>query len=252
MFLDRRSPAYAGGAIDFMLAPHIAGGFMDVAALVRKGGCLAIDGGTIAPENPVWVKFARAMSPLMVMASRGLPPLVDSPPASSLKVLDIAAGHGLFGIAFAAHNPKARVVALDWPNVLEVAKENASRAGVADRFQTLPGSAFDVDFGRDYDLVLLPNFLHHFDVPTCEALLKKVRAALSDRGRAVTVEFVPDENRIAPPDAAAFSFMMLGTTPAGDAYTFAELESMFSHAGFGKSTLHDLPGAPQKVVISEK
>ena len=75
---------------------------------------------------------------------------------------------------------------------------------------------------------------------------------MAEGGRAVTVEFVPDESRVTPPDAAAFSFMMLGTTPAGDAYTFAELESMFRRAGFSKSTLHDLPGAPQKVVISSR
>ena len=108
MFLDRRSPAYAGGAIDFMLAPHITESFKDVAALVRKGGSIDSGGGTLAPANPVWVRFAQAMVPLVAMAARGLPPLVDLPPAPSLKVLDIAAGHGLFGISFAAHNPRRR------------------------------------------------------------------------------------------------------------------------------------------------
>jgi hypothetical protein len=33
------------------------------------------------------------------------------------------------------------------------------------------GSAFDVDYGSGYDLVLLTNFLHHFDMATCEVLL---------------------------------------------------------------------------------
>ena len=55
------------------------------------------------------------------------------------------------------------MVALDWASVLEVAKENAQAAGVADRYTTLEGSAFDVDYGSGYDLVLLTNFLHHFD-----------------------------------------------------------------------------------------
>jgi len=169
-----------------------------------------------------------------------------------LKILDIAAGHGLFGIGFATNNPQAEVTALDWKAVLEVAKDNAKKAGVADRYKTIEGSAFDVDFGSGYDLVLLTNFLHHFDPPTCETLLRKVRAALAGGGRAVTLEFVPNEDRVTPPDAAGFSLMMLTSTPSGDAYTFSELEQMFANAGYSRSTLHPLPPTIQQVVISEK
>src|SRR5258706_4316757 len=107
--------------------------------------------------------------------------------ASSLRVLDIAAGHGMYGITFAQKNPNAEVTALDWPNVLEVARENALAAGVIDRFKTIEGSAFDVEFGIGYDLVLLTNFLHHFDVAGCETLLRKVHAALGNGGRVVTL-----------------------------------------------------------------
>jgi len=125
-------------------------------------------------------------------------------------------------------------------------------AGVADRYSTIEGSAFDVDYGTNYDLILLTNFLHHFDPPTNEALLRKVHPALAEGGRAITLEFVPNEDRISPPDAAAFSVMMLGTTPAGDAYTFPELERMFANAGFAGSEMHELPPTIQRVVISEK
>jgi hypothetical protein len=90
-----------------------------------------------------------------------------------VKVLDIAAGHGLFGIEIARQNPQARVTGLDWAPVLRVALENARKAGVQDRYDMLPGSAFQVDFGGPYDVVLLTNFLHHFDQPTCVGLLKK-------------------------------------------------------------------------------
>jgi hypothetical protein len=82
--------------------------------------------------------------------------------------------------------------------------------------------------------------------------LHKVRAALADGGRAVTLEFVPNDDRVTPPDAAAFSVMMLTSTPSGDAYTFAELERMFANAGFSRSTFHPLPPTIQQVIISEK
>ena len=67
----------------------------------------------------------------------------------SAKVLDIAASHGLFGITVAQRLPKAHIYALDWANVLEVARENAAKQGLADRYHLLPGSAFEVDYGRD-------------------------------------------------------------------------------------------------------
>jgi 2-polyprenyl-3-methyl-5-hydroxy-6-metoxy-1,4-benzoquinol methylase len=176
--------------------------------------------------------------------------LVGAAKGKKWKVLDIAAGHGLFGIAIAKHNPNAEIVAVDWPSVLAVAQENARAAGVAARYRTRPGSAFEVDFGSDYDLVLLTNFLHHFDAPTCEKFLRKVHAALAAGGRAVTLEFIPNEDRVSPPVAAKFSLIMLSSTPSGDAYTFSEYERMFRNAGFQSSELHALPPTPSRVVLS--
>jgi 2-polyprenyl-3-methyl-5-hydroxy-6-metoxy-1,4-benzoquinol methylase len=235
-----------------MATEKLTGNFRNFTEVVRKGGSLDEEGGTVAPDNPIWVKFARGMAPLIAMPAQLMAKLVDPTADKKLKILDIAAGHGLFGIAFATNNQQAEIVALDWPKVLEVAKENAEKAGVSDRYSTIEGSAFDVEFGSGYDLILLTNFLHHFDPPTCETLLKKVHGALAEDGRAVTLEFVPNEDRVSPPDAAAFSVMMLGTTPSGDAYTFSELEQMFRNAGFSRSENHDLPPSIQQVVISQK
>ena len=252
LFLDRRSPAYAGGATEFLLSPMLIDGFKDLAAAARKGGTVISEEGTIAPEHPVWVNFARAMAPMMRLPAQLMARLVDTVPDQKLKVLDIAAGHGMFGIALAEHNPNAEIVAVDWPNVLEVAQENAQKAGVEDRYHTIAGSAFDVDYGSSYDLVLLTNFLHHFDPATCEKLLQKVHTALAEEGRAVTLEFVPNEDRVSPPATAMFSMVMLASTPSGDAYTFTEFERMFQNAGFSRSELYQLPPTPEQVIISYK
>ena len=251
-FLDKRSPAYIGGATEFMCSPMVTEGAKHMTEAVRKGGTVMENDGTIGPDHPIWVKFARGMAAMMALPAQLMAKLVDPNADRKLRILDIAAGHGLYGIAFATQNPQAEITALDWKAVLEVAKENAQKAGVLDRYRTIEGSAFDVDFGTGYDLVLLTNFLHHFDPATCETLYRKVRAALADGGRAVTLEFVPNEDRVTPPDAAAFSVMMLTSTPSGDAYTFPELERMAANAGFSRSTLHPLPPTFQQVVISEK
>jgi 2-polyprenyl-3-methyl-5-hydroxy-6-metoxy-1,4-benzoquinol methylase len=251
MFLDKNSPAYMGTVSEFVLSPYLMDNFDHLTEAVRQGGS-AGENRPLDPEHPMWVNFARAMAPMMAMPSQLMAQLVDPTKDRKLRILDIAAGHGLYGLAFAKQNPQVEVTALDWPNVLEVAIENAKAADVLSQYHVKPGSAFDVDYGTGYDLVLLTNFLHHFDVATCETLLRKVRASLAEGGRAVTLEFVPNDDRVTPPQAAAFSMMMLGSTPGGDAYTFAELDQMFRNTGFARSEMHELPPTIQRVVISHK
>jgi ubiquinone/menaquinone biosynthesis C-methylase UbiE len=250
VFLDRRSPGYLGKCVEFLLSPMLTEGFKDLTATVKKGGTVMSPEGTVAPEHPIWVQFAHAMAPLAAVAAESLVDLVKVPTGQKLRVLDIAAGHGLFGIAFARRHPNAEIIAQDWPNVLQVAQANAKKAGVDSRFRTLPGSAFGVDLGTGYDLALVTNFLHHFDVPTCETFLKRVHASLGQGGRAVTLEFIPNEDRISPSIAASFSLMMLGTTPSGDAYTFSEFDRMFKNVGFSRSELHPLPPTFLQVIVS--
>lgn len=251
VFLDRKSPAYLGSAIQFLVAPQALEGFQKLAAAVRKGGTV-VDHDSTEPEHPMWVDFARGMAPMMKMPAELIAKLLKADEAQKWKVLGLAVGHGLFEIALARHNANAEVWGVDWPNVLEVARENAAAAGVSARYHTIPGSAFDVEYGNDYDLVMITNFLHHFDVPTCEKVLAKVRVALKPGGRAVILEFVPNEDRVSPPIPAQFSLTMLTATPAGDAYTFSEHERMLRNAGYSSVENHPLPPTFFNVVIGTK
>ena len=243
--LDKASPRYMGSVAYFFTHPVMIAKYDDVAGLVRRGGA---EDHTLSPNEPVWVEFARHMAPMFALPASIVAPLVATP--GPQRVLDVAAGHGLFGIHVAQHNPQAHVTFQDWANVLEVARENAQRAGLADRAHFLPGNFFEVDLGTGYDLVLLPNFLHHFNYQTNVQLLKKVHAALRTGGTAAIVEFVPNDDRISPPDGALFAMRMLGTTPSGDAYTLAELDRMLREAGFGPSNAHSLAPAVQQLITA--
>ena len=247
-FLSKRSPAYMGSAIFFIAHEFQLSHFSDVASAVRRGGAPAGE-ASVEPENPIWVEFAKYMAPITAIAAGSVAKLTARP--GPMKVLDIAAGPGAYGIEIAKQNPEAEIYALDWEMVLEVSVEHARQAGVADRYHTIAGSAFEVDLGSGYDLVLLPNFLHHFDRPTNVQLLRKLRGAMKPGGRAATIEFVPNEDRVSPPAAATFSIIMLTNTTGGDAYTFAELDKMFREAGFGESRKYDIPPSPQTLVITD-
>jgi 2-polyprenyl-3-methyl-5-hydroxy-6-metoxy-1,4-benzoquinol methylase len=235
LFLNRNSPAYIGGAMEFMLNPRSREAFGKLTEAVRRGGTAMGDSPVVA-ENPEWVTFARAMMPLMRMPAQMMAAELRNG-GEAQKVLDIAAGHGIYGITVAKENPDAQVYAADWKGVLEVARANAEAMGVSDRYHLIPGSAFETDFGSGYDIVLIPNFLHHLDAATCTVLLKKVRGALKPGGRAAILEFIPNADRVTPPTAAAFSMIMLVNTPSGDAYTYAEIESMAKDAGFPRVEL---------------
>jgi SAM-dependent methyltransferase len=189
---------------------------------------------------------------MMVPGAQVLANLVALDPTRDTNVLDISASHGIWGLSFAQRNSRTQVVALDWTPVLQVAAENARRLGLTDRFSTIEGSAFEVDFGRDYDLILLPNFLHHFDALTCVHLLRKCHAALREGGRVAIVEFVPNPDRVSPPEAATFSLVMLISTERGDAYTFAEFEQMLGDARFTSIEQHPLPPGVATAVIATK
>ncbi len=247
-FLDQRSPAYMGDALLFLNNPAIVSGFDNMAEVVRRGTTLKAGSSMVEGEDPVWVEFARSMTPIVRAAAEFIGDLAAT--AAPQRVLDIAAGHGLFGIAIARRNPQAQITPVDWPPVLEVAIANAQAAGVAGRYHPIAGDAFEADFGGGYDTILLTNFLHHFDVATCEGLLRKIRASLAPEGKVYTLEFVPNADRISPPIPATFSLVMLANTPAGDAYTFDQLRAMFAAAGFERSELIPVPKAPQSLVVS--
>src|SRR5262249_20462423 len=211
-FLDRHSPAYFRSTVSYFACETHQQAFARLTAAVRQGKTALPEDGALTPEHPVWVEFTRAMAPIGAFLSTLLAGLLGAAAGRPMKVLDIAAGHGLYGIAFARENPQAEVVAFDWPNVLTVARRNAEAAGVADRFHTIAGSAFTAEFGEGYDLVLLVHFLPDLDPTTCQQLLAKVHAALVPGGRAVALGLVPNEDRVSPPVAAATGLLMLAGT----------------------------------------
>jgi SAM-dependent methyltransferase len=250
-FLDPASPTCIASIVNFLTLPDVRYSYEYLADVVRSGRCALPGKGTVEPENPIWVEFAQGMAPMMAAMAPPLGAIVLHGRSEPMRVLDIACGHGLFGIEVAKQNSQARITGLDWAPVLRVALDNAKSAGVHDRYEMLPGSAFEVDFGGPYDVILLTNFLHHFDFETCVALLKKIHTALKPGGIVATLEFVPNEDRVSPPMPASFALTMLTTTERGDAYPFSQLSDMHRRAGFTDITSHPVPMSPHTVVLGK-
>jgi hypothetical protein len=116
LFLDRKSPAYMGGAVKFMHTDELFNSFDRLTDAVRKGGTASdVTGGTTAAEHPIWIEFARAMAPLMFMPSEQVAKLVDPDANKPIEVLDISASHGLWGWRSRGATPTRRSSALTGP-----------------------------------------------------------------------------------------------------------------------------------------
>lgn len=160
VFLDSRSPASLAPTVPFVLNDKTMQGSRLLTETIRQNRS-ALEAPLAGTEAHEWVIYARTMQPMMAAAAEFMAGVIlrGGTPA---KVLDIAAGHGLFGIAVARLAPQCEIVALDFPNVLEVTTEHARAAGVA--ITLLPGSAFEVDLGtglrRCAGAEFLPSFCH--------------------------------------------------------------------------------------------
>jgi len=248
VFLDKRSQAYLGSAKNFLASPLMKEGVKDLATVVRSGRPLH-DHPFSAADHPIWVEFARSMAPLLYLPAQLTAELIDN--QSQMKVLDIAAGHGMFGITIARRNANARIVALDFPQVLAVAHENASRAGVSSRYSLLPGNVLELELGTGLDVVLVPNLMHSLDRAANDLLLKKIHEALAPKGRIAIVEFAPNDDRISPRVPALFALAMLANN-TGDAYTISEHRAMLNNAGFQECEVHPLLPTPFTAIVARK
>ncbi len=249
-FLDRRSPAYMGDAAYFLMGPLFTKDIGDVAAAVRKGGVVSSPRGSDEPDHPEWVEFARAMTGMQSLPAQVLAGLVDVKADGICRVLDVAAGSGVFGITLAKQYPNVEVTALDWPRVLEVTRENAIKANVAERVTSLAGDAFTLELDDNYDVIVIVNFFHHFEPSVCESFMRRLGDALAPHGKMYTLDWVPNPDRVSPPEAAMFAMQMLRQTPSGDAYTGAEYEAMFTAAGLPNVAIQPLEPTPYTLIVA--
>jgi SAM-dependent methyltransferase len=223
LYLTTASPAYLGCAVKFLASDATVAAFCRLRQTVEEGASsVELD----------WVEYARSMTPLARPVAEFVATALEVDSAGPIQVLDIAAGHGSYGLAIAAQISSAQIFALDSPQVLEIAIENARQAGVAERYHPIHGDAFEAAFGGPYDLVLAANFAHHLDEAANVRLFQKILAALKPTGRIVLIDFVLNADRVSPSPDAGFALTLLATSARGTVYTFKEYSNMLRAGGF--------------------
>lgn len=249
LYLSTNSPAYIGSAANFLAGDDALRSFGRLTEAVQTGsGTTANDDAFQATSY--WKGFAESMASFAAPVARMAAACVDIDCDRPMNILDIAAGHGLYGLAMAARNPLAHIFALDFPAVLEVAERNARTAGMIDRYHLIPGDVFETELGGPYDMIVAANFVHHFDKTANTTLFRSFISVLVPSGQLVLVDFVPNDDRVSPAIDAAFALNMLATTAHGNTYTFREFEAMLTDAGFRNVRQPEVGDLPHWVITA--
>ncbi len=160
---------------------------------------------------------------------------------SGLRVLDVACGSGVWSIAIAEADSRARVTAQDFPGVLGTTAEFVKRHGLTNRYEYLPGDLKQVDFGKErFDLALLGNIVHTEGERSSRDLFRRIHEALHPGGKMVVIDMIPNDERTGPPFPLVFALNMLVNSEYGDTYTIAEFGDWVKTAGFSRMEAADI------------
>lgn len=241
-FLVPGKPGFQGGIFKHV-STQLMPKWLELTEIVRRGG----PGRAVNQHGEgakFFAEFVEDIFPMSYPAARALGGILNLAEATeTVRVLDIAAGSGVWGIALAETSPQVRVSAVDWPEVLPVTRRIAARHGVGDRFDFIEGDLRTVDFGTGYQVATLGHILHSEGETHSRALIQKVFNALAPGGTIAIAEMIPNDERTGPAHAVMFAVNMLVNTDEGDTFTFAEMSAWLREAGFVNPRLVDAPSA---------
>ena len=168
-----------------------------------------------------------------------------------VRVLDLAAGSGIWGIALAQKSPRVEVTAVDWAGMIPTTKRITQKFGVSDRFNYIEGDLLEADFGSGYDIATLGHILHSEGEERSRKLLKKTAPALKSGGTIAIGEWLVNDERTEPLNGLMFAVNMLVNTERGDTFSFNEIKGWLEEAGFKNARTLEAPG-PSPLVLATK
>lgn len=216
----------------FFTSPPMEKVFAGLADVVRHGPSAT----GAATRVSLWTAFAKDASSLRRQLAEDIAAALIDRRLARGRILDIGSGASPLGIMLLQQAPTASLVAVDHAGVVGLARRQASAAGVGDRLTTRAGDALVIDWAGKFDLVLMVNVLDYFTAADQARLVRKARAALRPGGFLMVAAPMLDEGRRSPPDAVAYSLLLLALESRGQASTTSEMRRRLGRARFGAVT----------------
>lgn len=249
-FLVPGKPGYLGGF--FVHVPNLLMDNWTALPEVVRTGRPRTSVNQERAGSPFFLELVEGLFDTNYPAARALGQALNIDKANEpVRVLDLAAGSGVWSIALAHLSPQVRATAVDWPNVLDITRRVVARNGLQDRYEFVGGDLLQADFGNGYDVATLGHILHSEGEQRSRDLLRKVNDALKPGGRIAIAEFLVNRDRSGPVTGLLFAVNMLVHTDAGSTYSFEEISDWLKDAGF--TDMQSIPApAPSPLIVAQR
>lgn len=249
-FLVSTKPSFHGGLFrhtSSQLLPH----WLELTEIVRTGKPSTAINHEAAGAD-FFQQFVNDIFPISYPAARELAEVLNVAATHlPMRVLDLATGSGVWGITIAQQSPLVQVTAVDWQGVIPVTQQNVERFGLSDRMKCIAGDLLTADFGTDYHLATLGHILHSEGETRSRKLLQKVFEALASGGTIAISEWLVNESHTGPINATIFAVNMLVNSEEGETFSFAEISSWLTQAGFINARTVEAP-SPSPLILATK
>lgn len=246
LFLVTTKPSFQGGILRHA-SSQLVPKWLQLNEVVATGKpAIAVN-----EQGPGAEFFQQFVVDIFPMSYPGATVLAKHLALGEASVLDLAAGSGVWSIALAQSSPAVKVTVVDWEGVLPATEATVARFGLADRYSYVAGDLLEADFGLGHTVATLGHILHSEGEARSKELLKKTFAALAPGGTIAIGEFLVNADRTGPVGSLFFAANMLVNTDVGDTFSFEEISSWLTEAGFTDARLLEAPG-PSPLVLATK
>src|SRR6266581_5095390 len=249
-FLLSDKPGTLAGFFHLILPQHISK-WLRLTDIVRAGR----PDKAVNEETEGTKFFTDLVENIIPMSYAGAQALADHLKVAKVKhqmrVLDLAAGSGIWGIALAQKSPAVHVTAVDWSGMIPTTRRITQKFGVADRFDYVEGDLLEANFGNGYDIATLGHILHSEGRERSRKLLEKTFRALKSGSTIAIAEWLVNDERTGPPPSLMFAVQMLVNTEKGDTFSFNEIKRWLEDVGFKRVRKFEAPG-PSPLILATK
>ncbi len=167
------------------------------------------------------------------------------------KILDLGAGSAAWSLPWALHCNQTRVTAVDWEQVLSVAKKITATLEVSSQFEFVAADALEYRHTTQFDIIFIGHLFHSLGEERSRRTLDRCFSALRPGGKVVIAEWLPRDDRTGPVHVMVYALAMLLLTKKGNIFSFSQLQEWLIKSGFRKIRKIQLP-APSPLILATR
>jgi ubiquinone/menaquinone biosynthesis C-methylase UbiE len=154
------------------------------------------------------------------------------------KLLDLGGGSGAYSWVLSRRlGMEATIV--ETSDMAPVTRKLLREKGAED-IRIIEGDFLVDPLGRGYDVVLVSNIIHFQSIEENKRLIARAYNVLEEGGMIVVHDYILNDDKTSPRDAAIFAIHMLLNSEEGRTYSWSEVEAWLGEVGFAEMRRYQL------------